>query len=115
MLTGSPVFTGESVMEICMRHIKEAPVPPSIRSGKPVNADLESLLLRCLAKKPADRPANAAELLRALEACVLTEKWTSAAAAAWWQNHQHARPSGSAELEPTRISDTPGSTMSYEK
>ena len=29
LLTGSPVFSGATVMEICMKHAKEAPEPPS--------------------------------------------------------------------------------------
>ena len=29
LLTGTPVFTGTTVMEICMKHVREAPEPPS--------------------------------------------------------------------------------------
>ena len=31
LLTGSPVFTGTTVVEICMQHINAAPEPPSVR------------------------------------------------------------------------------------
>ena len=31
LLTGSPVFTGASVVEICMQHVNAAPEPPSWR------------------------------------------------------------------------------------
>ena len=50
LLTGTPVFTGSTVMEICMKHVQAEPQPPSLRLGRPVNASLEKLVLRCLAK-----------------------------------------------------------------
>src|SRR4051812_35242367 len=52
LLTGAPVFTGTTVMEICMKHVNATPEAPSARSGKPVSAELEALLLRGLAKDP---------------------------------------------------------------
>ena len=38
LLTGTPVFTGATVMEICMKHVREAPELPSVRKGQPVSA-----------------------------------------------------------------------------
>jgi len=87
LLTATPVFTGDSVVEICMKHVNAAPDPPSVRSGKPFSGDLEGLLLRCLAKSPSDRPGDAAELLRELEACAIDGTWTARDAAAWWATH----------------------------
>jgi hypothetical protein len=84
LLTGTPVFTGTGVMEICMKHVKELPQPPSAQRGRPVSADLEGLLLRCLAKSPADRPADAAAMLRELQECAVEGVWTAEDAAAWW-------------------------------
>jgi eukaryotic-like serine/threonine-protein kinase len=82
LLTGTPVFTGTSVVEICMMHVKATPEPPSARRGRPVSPDLERLLLRCLAKSPSDRPADAACLLGELEACAVEGTWTADDAAA---------------------------------
>jgi eukaryotic-like serine/threonine-protein kinase len=84
LLTGTPVFNGASVVEICMKHVSAPPEPPSVRCGRPVSRDLESLLLRCLAKSPLERPADAAELLAGLDACVVEGRWTASDAAAWW-------------------------------
>ncbi len=84
LLTGTPVFTAESVVEICMKHVKATPEPPSARLGQPISSELEELVLRCLAKSPDDRPASAGELLRALEACAIEGLWTADDAAAWW-------------------------------
>ncbi len=63
LLTGTPVFTGDGLVELCQKHIQEPPEPPSKRLGKPVSAGLEQVLLGCLAKKREDRPATAAVLL----------------------------------------------------
>jgi serine/threonine protein kinase len=87
LLTGSPVFTGSTVMEICMKHVKAAPESPSVRTGKPVSADLERLVMRCLAKTPADRPDDAARLLCDLDTCAIEGTWTASKAAAWWSAH----------------------------
>ncbi len=84
LLTGTPVFTGASIMEICLKHVQATPEPPSTRLGKPMNRALEDLVLRCLSKSPADRPASAGVLLQELEGCVIDAPWTAEHAAAWW-------------------------------
>jgi eukaryotic-like serine/threonine-protein kinase len=85
MLTAQPVFTGNSVVEVCLQHLTSAPVAPSERLGRAVPADLEAIVLRCLAKSTADRYPNAAELERALAACAAADEWSAARAQAWWQ------------------------------
>lgn len=85
LLTGTPVFTGTSVMDICLKHVKEAPERPSARRGRPISRDLEELLLRCLSKTPAERPRHAGEMLRELERCNVPGDWTAEAAEAWWK------------------------------
>jgi eukaryotic-like serine/threonine-protein kinase len=85
MLTGEPVFVGSSVFEVCLQHLTSAPIVPSERLGRTVPADLEAIVLRCLAKSPADRYPNAAELERALAACAAADQWSAARAQAWWK------------------------------
>ncbi len=121
LLTGSPVFNGATVMEICMKHVNAIPEPPSARCGRHVTPQLEALLLRCLAKSPSDRPADAGELLRELERCSVAGTWTADDAAAWWA----ARARGAAPGDPLAgggSSPTPGpespplnATVVYEK
>jgi len=48
--------------EVLMHQVKDLPVRPSERLGKPVVPDLEELLMRCLAKIPRRVRANAREL-----------------------------------------------------
>jgi len=62
-------------------------VPPSQRSELPVPQELEALVLACLAKDPAARPADAAALRRGLAAVPLAEAWTDDHAAHWWRQH----------------------------
>jgi serine/threonine-protein kinase len=87
MLTAEPVFGGGSTVEVCAKHLHSAPIPPSERLGRAVPADLEALVLRCLAKSPNDRYSSAAELERALAACAAAGEWSTDRARAWWQLH----------------------------
>jgi hypothetical protein len=63
MLTARPPFVGPAA-EVRLAHLDRRPRPPSELA--PVPPDLEAIVLRCLAKDPADRFASAAELARAL-------------------------------------------------
>jgi serine/threonine-protein kinase len=52
-----------------------------------VPAVLDAIVLRCLAKDPAERPQSAQELERALAAVPLAEPWTDDQAQRWWDKH----------------------------
>jgi len=85
LLTGKPVFESASVVEVLSKHLLEAPVPPSKRLGRPVSADLEALILACLAKAPEQRPASASALREALLACSDVARVDHAALRQWWR------------------------------
>ncbi|MBL7644986.1 MAG: serine/threonine protein kinase [Candidatus Hydrogenedentes bacterium] len=85
LLTGTPVFPGQSPMEILRSHVNEPPSPPSVRLGRSLDLTLENLILRCLAKAPQDRPHSAATLQRMLEECDPVNEWTKEMAATWWR------------------------------
>jgi eukaryotic-like serine/threonine-protein kinase len=89
LLTGTHVFGGNSVVEVCAHHLHSIPEPPSARLGAPVSADLEAVLLACLAKRQDDRPASAHVLRERLRACAAAGRWTNARAAQWWADHRH--------------------------
>jgi hypothetical protein len=97
LLTGTHVFDGKSVLEVCAHHLHTVPEPPSTRLGAPVPADLEAVILACLAKRPEDRPASAHELREQLRACAAAGKWTHARAAEWWAVNRARLRSGGAK------------------
>ena len=66
LLTGKVPFTGETPVEIAMKHLSQVPEAPStIRHEIP--RDLDLVVLRALAKEPADRYRTAKEMDRDLE------------------------------------------------
>ncbi len=69
-LTGRAPFTGATSLDVLMGHLHRPPPPlaETCPSMMPVPA-LEAVVLRCLAKDPADRYASMDELLGALQAC----------------------------------------------
>jgi beta-lactam-binding protein with PASTA domain/predicted Ser/Thr protein kinase len=66
MLTGRAPFIGDSPVAIAYMHVKEDPVPPS-RLNQDVPPTLDSVVLKCMAKNPANRYETAEELRADLE------------------------------------------------
>ncbi len=89
LLTGTTVFRGKTLIEICSQHIHEPPVAPSQRLGQPLPDGLDALVLRCLAKAPGDRPASVSDVARALVALDVPA-WSAAEAETWWREHGSA-------------------------
>ncbi|MBW3578515.1 MAG: Stk1 family PASTA domain-containing Ser/Thr kinase [Actinobacteria bacterium] len=58
MLTGSPPFTGDSPIQVALRHVSDTPVPPRDRTDR-IEPQLEAVVLTSLAKDPADRYPSA--------------------------------------------------------
>jgi serine/threonine-protein kinase len=85
LLTGAPVFQARTVVEVFAHHLHTVPDPPSRHAPHPVPAALDDIILRCLAKDPADRPADALTLQRELSQCPCDPPWTTEQAAAWWK------------------------------
>jgi beta-lactam-binding protein with PASTA domain len=67
LLTGTVPFTGETPVEIAMKHLSQTPEAPSARRPEIIPRDLDLVVLRALAKEPSDRYRSAAELDRDLE------------------------------------------------
>jgi eukaryotic-like serine/threonine-protein kinase len=99
LLTGSLVFEGENPLQLILKHIQAAPVPPSERLGAPLPGALERTILSCLAKSPADRPATATALAEALGGAG-ADDWTQAEARRWWEERFTPRPTPNAGAAP---------------
>jgi len=67
MLAGDPPYTGSTLNAVTARKLSE-PVPPIRTVRETVPLELEQVVVRALAKLPADRFATAAELAAALTA-----------------------------------------------
>jgi serine/threonine-protein kinase len=68
LLTGQPPFAGRTGVKMLAAHLYETPEPPSRRRLE-IPADLEAVVLRCLAKEPAARFADVASLDATLATC----------------------------------------------
>ena len=82
LLAGRPPFDHNSRVKVLAAHLHETPVPPSSVRGAGLPADLEAVVLRCLAKRPADRYSTAGDLDAALAACGCAESKTERVAGA---------------------------------
>jgi len=103
LLTGKLPFNGETPLEIAMKHLSEIPKSPSTRRPE-VPPDLDMVVLRALAKDPADRFESAeemdAELARVAAGSGVTAETAEAATAV-------LAGAGLAESAPTMISRRP--------
>jgi beta-lactam-binding protein with PASTA domain/tRNA A-37 threonylcarbamoyl transferase component Bud32 len=84
MLTGQVPFTGDTAVEIAMKHLNEPPKPPSTLRPE-LTRELDQVVLRALAKTPEDRYQTADELqedLDRVEAGLPLSRETSTAATA---------------------------------
>ncbi len=68
LLTRRPPFAGRSSVKTLAAHLYEAPAPLTL-PGVEFSPELEEIIIKCLAKRPDDRFADAKELEAALSAC----------------------------------------------
>ncbi len=90
LLTGQHVFEGQTAREICEKQVSDAPVPPSARAERPYCKVLEAAIMRCLEKRPDERPQSVIDLLASLEKSPHAQTWTDEMASEWWGS-QHLR------------------------
>jgi serine/threonine-protein kinase len=101
MLAGEPPFTGPSPQAVLGAHI--AGIPKAIAARRPGTPPLLGhLIMKCLEKRPADRPQSADEVIGALDmlstpsGTVPVESMRSAKRGARW----HALPAGARRFGP---------------
>ncbi|MCP4785845.1 MAG: serine/threonine protein kinase [Fuerstiella sp.] len=116
LLTGEPVFSAESIVELCQQHVDESPTPPSERFGRPFSDQLEHAVLSCLEKSRTKRPQTARELAQLLLLSPMAHQWSNEDADSWWSRHERglppetssdaSRPDRTVALDQTFISST---------
>jgi eukaryotic-like serine/threonine-protein kinase len=85
LLTGAPPFNADQPLKVIVAHASQEVVPPS-QLRPEIPADLEAIVLRCLAKVPGHRYQDVAHLAEALAKCSVAGQWDRDQAAEWWQN-----------------------------
>lgn len=65
LLTGKVPYDGETPIAIALKHLQEQPVPPSKLNPR-ISQELESIILRAIAKSPEQRYKTAVEMLEDL-------------------------------------------------
>jgi serine/threonine-protein kinase len=61
LLTGEPPFTGDSPVAVAYQHVREDPKPPSALNPR-VPPSLDAIVLKAMAKGPANRYQSSAEM-----------------------------------------------------
>jgi eukaryotic-like serine/threonine-protein kinase len=84
LLTGRPPFQGETVAELIIAHSAQIPTSPSAFAKVP--PDLDTVVLRCLKKLPAERFSNARDMAAALRSCSCASEWNEEKARQWWNS-----------------------------
>jgi len=75
LLTGELLFHRGSLLQMASAHVHDVPRAPSEVHGEAIPAELDELVLRCVAKRPEDRPADASALLAELEPLTRQYPW----------------------------------------
>jgi serine/threonine-protein kinase len=75
-------------MQVMFQHVQAAPRRPSQRTDLPIPAALEDLIMECLEKDPARRPASAEVVSERLAAVPPASPWTAERAEQWWATHR---------------------------
>ncbi|MGD2218562.1 MAG: serine/threonine-protein kinase [Gemmatimonadales bacterium] len=99
MLTGQPPFVRPSAMEVILDHVRATASKPSEIAEVTIPAELDEIVMRCLAKDPGDRFQSAEELQDALTS-VPVKCWTQSKAREWWELHApfSSQPAGNGGL-----------------
>ncbi len=104
LLTGTTVFEG-TLADLMTKLLRDDPVAPSLRLGRPIPASIEALVVAALAKSPEARPESVEAVQAALTGAADVPAWSTAEAAAWWKSRGariRAARSGAAEPPPER-------------
>ena len=84
MLTGRRMFPATDDLALTTQILNEAPMPLAEAASRPIPAELEHLVMSCVAKRREHRTQRIADLAEAFEALAAEHRWTQADAEAWW-------------------------------
>ena len=85
LLTGKPLFEGNSSMDIAYKVVAE--VAPRVSEFVSVDPALDQLVSECLERKPDARPQSAQAIIDRLQAIIGDDTWSQVDARKWWDKH----------------------------
>jgi len=88
-----PFVGGKDAMTIMLAHLQSEPIPLASRLKTPLPAGLDELVMRCVARRPEQRPPSMSALRAELQALVCSDAWTEEDATDWWARYVPRRPS----------------------
>jgi serine/threonine protein kinase len=106
LLTGQPLFSANSLVELCHLQVEAVPDAPSKRLGRAISAELEGAIMACLEKSRAKRPQTARELATLLEQSPSANSWSLGEAEAWWGRHERTLAAAGATSSTTHNAAT---------
>lgn len=103
LLTGRPIFEGDSVIDLCLKQLEQNPPRPEDRLQRRLPTALQDILMRCLDRSASKRFQTVAECTAALESLPEAGRWTQAKSVEWWANEfeQAARTQPGQTKNPT--------------
>ncbi len=69
LLAGGVPYSGDNFLTVALRHVND-PVPSVLEARPDAQLRLATLVERCMAKDPAERPASMTDVVAELEACL---------------------------------------------
>ncbi len=87
LLTGRRPYEGSDAGSILIQQWEDAPQPPSIHSSQPIPEGLDRLVVECLSRDPAQRPATAEAFAERLDDLRFDARWDQRRARQWWAQH----------------------------
>ena len=85
LLTGKPVFEGNSSMDVAYKVVAEA--APRVSQFVSVDKELDQLVSDCLERRPDARPQSAQAIIDRLQTIIGQDTWSQADARNWWDQH----------------------------
>lgn len=86
LVTGEPPFQETKPMKLILAHLQSSPLPPRSINAE-VSTEMESIIMKCLEKKPEDRFQSVDELREALVATPANGQWKRTDSQQWWECH----------------------------
>ena len=86
LVAGQLPIEGQNATHVLSLQLFQQPRPLAEVAEQPVSPELEDALMRCLRKKPAERPRGIRALGRALARCPEADAWSDEDARQWWES-----------------------------